>query len=108
MCTVSPYSSGMEIRRVRHRGLLRLLEENDSRELRPDLVKRLRNILAALIAATDMTEVSGPPGWRIHQLKGTGLAHGVFQPAETGGLRSILKRTLFAASIWRIITDGQN
>lgn len=62
MCTVSPYSSGMEIRRVRHRGLLRLLEENDSRELRPDLVKRLRNILAALIAATDMTEVSGPPG----------------------------------------------
>ncbi len=60
----------MEIRSVRHRGLLRLIEENDSRELRPDLVKRLRNILAALIAATDMADVSGPPGWRIHQLKG--------------------------------------
>lgn len=60
----------MEIRSVRHRGLLRLVEENESRELRPDLVKRLRNILAVLITAADMTEVSGPPGWRIHQLKG--------------------------------------
>ena len=63
----------MEIRSVRHRGLLRLLEENDSRELRADLVKRLRNILAVLIAATDMTEVAGPPGWRIHQLNGDNL-----------------------------------
>ena len=60
----------MEIRNVQHRGLLRLLEENDSRELRPDLVKRLRNILAVLIAANGMAEVSGPPGWRVHQLKG--------------------------------------
>jgi proteic killer suppression protein len=60
----------MELRRVRHRGLLRLLEDNDTRELRPDLIKRLRNILAVLITAADMTEVSGPPGWRIHQLKG--------------------------------------
>ncbi|MBV9268387.1 MAG: type II toxin-antitoxin system RelE/ParE family toxin [Acidobacteriaceae bacterium] len=60
----------MEIRGVQHRGLLRLLEDDDTRELRPDLVKRLRNILAALITAGDMTQVSGPPGWRIHQLKG--------------------------------------
>ena len=60
----------MEIRNVRHRGLSRLIEENDNRELRPELVKRLRNVLAVLITAADMTEVSGPPGWRIHQLKG--------------------------------------
>jgi toxin HigB-1 len=60
----------MEIRSVRHRGLLRLLEDNDPRELRPDLVRRLRNILAVLVMANDMTEVEGPPGWRIHQLKG--------------------------------------
>jgi hypothetical protein len=33
-------------------------------------VKRLRNILAVLIAAEDMTKVSGPPGCRVHQLKG--------------------------------------
>jgi hypothetical protein len=41
----------MIIRSVRHRGLLRLIEDDDSRELRNDLVRRLRNILAVLIAA---------------------------------------------------------
>jgi proteic killer suppression protein len=60
----------MIIRSVPHRGLLRLIEDDDTRELRTDLVKRLRNILAMLIAASDMNAVSGPPGWRIHQLKG--------------------------------------
>ncbi|HEY2104248.1 MAG TPA: type II toxin-antitoxin system RelE/ParE family toxin [Candidatus Binataceae bacterium] len=60
----------MIIRSVKHRGLLRLIEDDDSRELRPDLVKRARNILAALIAAADMEAVSGPPGWKVHQLKG--------------------------------------
>jgi len=50
--------------------LLRLLEDNDPRELRPDLARRLRNILAVLVTAADITEVEGPPGWRIHQLKG--------------------------------------
>jgi proteic killer suppression protein len=60
----------MEIRSVQHRGLLRFLEQNDSSGLRPDLVKRLRNILAMLLSAADMSKVSGPPGWRIHRLKG--------------------------------------
>ena len=60
----------MIIRSVQHRGLLRLIEDDDSREIRPDLVRRLRNILAVLITAADMNGVVGPPGWRIHQLKG--------------------------------------
>ena len=60
----------MIIRGVRHRGLLRLIEDDDSRELRNDLVRRLRNILAVLIAAPDMDGVTGPPGWRVHQLRG--------------------------------------
>jgi proteic killer suppression protein len=59
----------MIIRSVKHRGLLRFIEDNDVRELRPDHIKRVRNILAALIAAADMGQVIGPPGWRIHQLK---------------------------------------
>lgn len=37
---------------------------------RPDLVRRVRNILAALISAADMNGVIGPPGWRVHQLQG--------------------------------------
>ena len=60
----------MNIRSVRHRGLLRLIEDDNSRELRNDLVRRLRNILAVLITAADMSGVIGPPGWHIHQLKG--------------------------------------
>ena len=68
----------MIIRSVRHRGLLRLIEDDDSRELRNDLVRRLRNILAVLIAAADISGVVGPPGWRVHQLRGdrTGTAIG--------------------------------
>src|SRR6266581_3516862 len=60
----------MVIRSIRHRGLLRLIEDDDGRELRSDLVRRLRNILAALIGAADIEGVAGPPGWRVHQLKG--------------------------------------
>jgi proteic killer suppression protein len=70
VCTVKPYITGVRIWSVQHRGLLRLIEDDDSRGLRPDLAKRLRNILAVLITAEDMTKVVGPPGWRVHQLKG--------------------------------------
>ena len=49
---------------------MRFVEDDDPRELRPDLVKRARNILAVLISASGMDQVNGPPGWRIHQLKG--------------------------------------
>ena len=69
-CTVKPYITKVKIGSVQHRGLLRLIEDDDARELPPDLVKRLRNILAMLLVAEDMAKVSGPPGWRIHQLKG--------------------------------------
>lgn len=60
----------MIVRSIRHRGLLRLVEDDDAREIRPDLVRRLRNILTVLIAAPEMSSVAGPPGWRLHQLRG--------------------------------------
>ena len=60
----------MVIRSVRHRGLLRLIEHDDGRGVRADLVRRVRNVLAALIASPDMDGVAGPPGWRVHQLRG--------------------------------------
>jgi toxin HigB-1 len=49
---------------------LRLIEDDDDRELDRNLIKRVRNILAALVAAPDVDAVSGPPGWKVHQLKG--------------------------------------
>jgi toxin HigB-1 len=60
----------MIIRSVRHRGLRRLLEDDDHRGIRRDLVNRIRNVLAALVAAENMNGLAGPPGWRIHQLTG--------------------------------------
>ncbi|MGH6837391.1 MAG: type II toxin-antitoxin system RelE/ParE family toxin [Methylocella sp.] len=61
---------GMRIRSIRHRGLKRFIEDDDDREIRGDLVNRVRRILTALIIASDMDGVKGPPGWRIHQLAG--------------------------------------
>lgn len=65
-------SKEMIIRSVRHRGLKRLLERDQTRELRADLVNRIRNILTALIVAEDMRmfRESAPPGWRVYQLSG--------------------------------------
>ena len=60
----------MQIRSIRHKGLRRLVEEDDTRGIRPDLTVRIRSILASLISAADMDGVEGPPGWRIHRLSG--------------------------------------
>ena len=60
----------MRVRSVRHKGLKRLIEDDDERAIRRDLVRRVRNILAVLVTAPDMSGVRGPPGWRIHQLSG--------------------------------------
>ena len=60
----------MRIRSVRHKGLKRLVEDDDDRGVRRDLVGRVRNILAALISASDMDGVQGPPGWWVHRLVG--------------------------------------
>ena len=84
---------------------MRLIEDDDSRELRTDLVRRLRNILAVLIAATDMSGVIGPPGWRVHQLKGD--REGTWSISVSGNWRLTfdIGRAKSATSIWRITTD---
>lgn len=60
----------MRIRTVRHAGLERFIDWNDARGLRPDMVRRIRNVVAMLTEAHTMEAVSGPPGWRIHRLVG--------------------------------------
>jgi hypothetical protein len=75
----------MIIRSVRHRGLLLLIEDNDSRELRNDLVRRLRNILAVLIAAADMGGVIGRPAGAFTSSRATVPVPGAFRLAAIGG-----------------------
>ena len=60
----------MRLQSIRHRSLKRFIETDDDREIRPDLVNRIRRVLTVLIAAPDMEDVQGPPGWRIHTLTG--------------------------------------
>jgi proteic killer suppression protein len=70
VCTVKPYIYGRE---DLERSASRASAPHRGRRqpgASPDLAKRLRNILGVLIIAEDMTKVIGPPGWRVHQLKG--------------------------------------
>jgi toxin HigB-1 len=60
----------MRVRSVRHKGLKRLIEDDDERGIRPDLAGRVRRILTALMSAQDIEGLEGPPGWRIHRLTG--------------------------------------
>ena len=60
----------MRILSARHKGLKRLIEDDDDRGIRPDLAKRVRRILTTLLSAEGIEELKGPPGWRIHQLTG--------------------------------------
>lgn len=72
----------MIILSVHHRGLKRLIEDNQTKGIRPDLVNRIRNILTALILAEDM-------GACINS-QGTEKTHGACPRRETG--ESPLKR----------------
>jgi proteic killer suppression protein len=49
---------------------LRLIRDDDSREVRSDLARRVRRILTALISASDIRTLQGLPGWRVHRLAG--------------------------------------
>ena len=62
----------MIIRSIRHRGLRRLIEEDDPRFLESQLVGRVRRILTVLILADDMNGfiADTPSGWRVHRLSG--------------------------------------
>lgn len=62
----------MIVRSVRHRGLRRLLEDDNPRFLRQALVGRVRKILTVLILAKGIGEfiADAPSGWHVHRLSG--------------------------------------
>ena len=60
----------MDIVSIRHKGLRDYFRNGNTKGLSPQMVPRIRSILFALLAAPDMATVDGPPGWRIHQLRG--------------------------------------
>lgn len=60
----------MEIASIAHKGLKEFFEHGVAKGIRQDLASRLQSILTALAAASDIDSLEGPPGWRLHQLKG--------------------------------------
>jgi proteic killer suppression protein len=57
------------IRSIRHKGLKRLYEDDDSRGVIRAHTEKLRDILARLDAATTAADMD-LPGFRLHPLKG--------------------------------------
>ncbi len=60
----------MDIVSITHKGLKAYIENNKVKGLPQDKIARIQNILTALILAPDMDWMEGPPGWKVHQLKG--------------------------------------
>ena len=81
------------IRRFRHRGLRRLYEDDDRRELNPQHTDKIVRVLARLDIATRAEQLD-LPGFRLHPLRG-----------ELAGYWSITVR-----ANWRIIFrfEGSN
>lgn len=57
------------IRTIRHKGLKRLFEHDDSSGVNPEHTSKLRDILATLHAAPTVAHMD-LPGFRLHPLKG--------------------------------------
>lgn len=57
------------IRSFRHKGLEALYEQNRSKGLNPQWLKRIRSILARLDASRELADMNFP-GLRLHQMKG--------------------------------------
>jgi proteic killer suppression protein len=57
------------IRSIRHKGLKRLHEDDDPRGVLAEHAGKLRDILARLDAADDVSDMD-LPGFRLHPLKG--------------------------------------
>ena len=95
----------MQIRSIRHKGLRRFIEENDSQGIRGDLVDKVRKVIAVLLSAVDMHVLKDHLAGVFINFPVTALEHGVSLYQGTGALLSISKMMKFIGWIWRIITD---
>ena len=76
----------------RHKGLRRLYEKGDVRDLKQDQVKRIKRALFLLDNAERLEEIDAVPGMRLHPL--TGDMRGLWSISISGN--------------WRIVFGFQN
>jgi proteic killer suppression protein len=55
---------------IRHRGLRRLFEQADGRDVPTALLQRIKRALFILETATSVRDIARLPGMRVHALKG--------------------------------------
>jgi proteic killer suppression protein len=76
------------IRNIRHKGLAALYHDDETRGVQQAHVKRLRQILALLDAATVVADMNAP-GLRLHTLKGS--LQGFYAVTVSGNWRVIFR-----------------
>ena len=76
------------IRNIRHKGLLALYENDETRGIKQDHVKRLRQILALLDSAFTLEDMDAP-GLRLHVLRGN--LRGFYAVTVSGNWRVIFR-----------------
>lgn len=55
---------------IKHKGLKRLYEDDDPKGIRPDMVERVRILMAQLDVTQEIEELAALPSLRLHALKG--------------------------------------
>lgn len=60
----------MRVRNVKHRGLPRLIEDDDTSGLQPQVVDKLRKMVSFLQDMEREEELRTIPSWKAHQLTG--------------------------------------
>lgn len=60
----------MRVRRIAHKGLRRLYEENSAKSVSADSVDKLRKMLTFLDVMADTDELRSLPLWKAHVLTG--------------------------------------
>ena len=60
----------MQVRRIAHKGVRRLYEDNSSKGVSADTVDKLRKMLAFLDAMQNPEELRALPTWKAHILTG--------------------------------------
>ena len=94
------------IRRFRHRGLRRLYEDDDRREVNPQHADKIARMLARLDVATRAEQLD-LPGFRLHPLKGELAGYWSITVRANWGSSSGSRRATPRTSIWSITIREQ-
>jgi proteic killer suppression protein len=84
----------LKIHSIKHKGLRRLIEDDNASGLPPDCVPKLRRMISFLQDMRDETELRTVPSWKAHKLVGDRHA----------------SWSLFVTRNWRLtfLADGQD